>query len=145
MKPPGLSENHDPMQISPHENTSTNNPIAARTFGNDFVSVTARITKGITRRVNPSNAVNQRTAFRGFSQLAIFLYMFGVGISAHELSKNGDQVYFLSGHLFHQIPPRELNMLTSKTEPLFLRFISKKGMCPHFISLEVSVWRLAIS
>jgi hypothetical protein len=124
MKPPGLSENHDSMQISPHENTSTNNPIAARTFGNDFVSVTARTTKGITRRVNPSNAVNQRTAFRGFSQLAIFLYMFGVGISIHELSKNGDQVYFLSGHLFHQISPKELIAI----------LFQENGVCPHLKS-----------
>jgi hypothetical protein len=112
MKPPGLSENHDSMQISPHENTSTNNPIAAATFGNDFVSLTARITKGVTRRVNPNNAVNQRTAFRGFSQLAIFLYVFGVGISIHELSKNGGEVYFLSGHLFHQILPSKPNMFS---------------------------------
>jgi hypothetical protein len=108
MKPPGLSENHDSMQISPHENTSTNNPIAARIFGNDFVSVIASITKGITRRVNPRNAVSQRTPFRALNQLAIFLYMFGVGISIYDLSKNGGQFLSLSAYLFHQI----LKMLT---------------------------------
>jgi hypothetical protein len=120
MKPPGFSENHDSMQISPHEITSTNNPIAAGIFGNDFVSLTAKITKGMTRRMNPNNAVNQRTAFRGFSQLAIFLYVLGVGISIHGLSKNERRFLFLGGHLFHQILSRELSVFESNVPSLKL-------------------------
>jgi hypothetical protein len=44
--------------------------------------------------------VNQRTPFRGLSQRAIFLYVFGVGISIHELSKNSS-FRILQSAFFH--------------------------------------------
>ena len=84
MNPGGLSENHDSMQIIPHEATSTNTPRTIGILKNDCPPSRATKAKGVATRAKPTTAEIQRRSLCGLNHLAILLYVFGVSISVRQ-------------------------------------------------------------
>jgi hypothetical protein len=87
IKPGRRSENHDSMQIIPHDAESMNTPSAIGILKKDCPPSRAAKTTGMATRAKPTTAEIQKRSLWGLNHLAILLYVFGVSISIRQAQR----------------------------------------------------------